>query len=200
MRPTTADSLGWAKRRPAQMLQVTVSTFRRFGVGRHVCDPPQRTYAPDRTMSASARKADRHTSKAHLENFLYFSRCGMMLSCPSRRPRKRCDVPQYGGGIRTTRHGNYAVLARDRQRGRQAMKTTSAAAIAAAILLVSSSIASAQVCALGLIAAAAYVSAQEHRELTSKEAMTCGISYLVDKPEPKAKPKKVARRARHQEK
>jgi hypothetical protein len=41
MRPTTVDSLGCAKRHLAQMLQVTVCTFRRFWVGRRVCDSPK---------------------------------------------------------------------------------------------------------------------------------------------------------------
>jgi hypothetical protein len=77
------------------------------------------------------------------------------------------------------------------------MKKTTIAAISATILLLTSSVASAQVCVLGIFAAAAYVSAHENRELTSKEAMTCGVSYLFDKPEPKAKPKKIARRVKH---
>ncbi len=77
------------------------------------------------------------------------------------------------------------------------MKRTSVAAISAAIILFSSSIASAQVCVLGIFAAAAYVGAHENRELTSKEAMTCGISYVFDKPEPKAKPKRIARRTKN---
>ena len=78
------------------------------------------------------------------------------------------------------------------------MKKASIAAIAGAVLLLTSSVASAQVCILGVLAAAAYVNAHENRELTQKEAATCGVSYLFDKPEPKAndKPKKVARHAK----
>ena len=74
------------------------------------------------------------------------------------------------------------------------MKKAGIAALSAAILLFSASIASAQVCVVGIFAAAAYVSAHENRELTSKEALTCGLSYLFDKPEQKVKPKKVAHR------
>lgn len=77
------------------------------------------------------------------------------------------------------------------------MKKATIAAISAAILLFTSSIASAQVCVVGILAAAAYVSAHENRELTSKEAATCGLSYLFDKPEPKPAKKKVARHAKH---
>jgi len=41
IRRTTANSLSLAKRHLAQMPQVTVSTFRRFWVGRRVCDSPK---------------------------------------------------------------------------------------------------------------------------------------------------------------
>lgn len=40
--------------------------------------------------------------------------------------------------------------------------------------------ASAQVCVLGIFGAAIFVAATEKRELTQKEAMTCGLSRLVD--------------------
>ena len=76
------------------------------------------------------------------------------------------------------------------------MKKTGIAALAAAAFLFTSSMASAQVCIVGIFVAAAYVGQHENRELTSKEAMTCGLSYLFDKPEKKAKKKKVARRGK----
>ena len=76
------------------------------------------------------------------------------------------------------------------------MKRAAIAAISGAILLFTSSIASAQVCVLGIFVAAAYVSAHENRELTSKAAMTCGLSHLFESP--KAEPKKkFARRVKH---
>ncbi|MBS0535970.1 MAG: hypothetical protein JSR72_18110 [Proteobacteria bacterium] len=40
--------------------------------------------------------------------------------------------------------------------------------------------ASAQVCVLGIFGAAIYVATTEKRELTQKEAMTCGLSRLVE--------------------
>lgn len=76
------------------------------------------------------------------------------------------------------------------------MKRATIAAISATILLFASSAASAQVCVLGIFVSAAYVSAHENRELTSKEAMTCGLSRLFDSPKPEPK-KKVARRVKH---
>ena len=74
------------------------------------------------------------------------------------------------------------------------MKKAAIAALPAAVLLFTSSMASAQFCVLGIFAAAAFVGQHENRELTSKEAMSCGLSYLFDKPEQKVKKKKVARR------
>ena len=73
------------------------------------------------------------------------------------------------------------------------MKKAAIAALSAAVLLFTSSMASAQFCVLGIFAAAAYVGQHENRELTSKEAMSCGLSYLFDKPEQKVKKKRVAR-------
>jgi hypothetical protein len=69
------------------------------------------------------------------------------------------------------------------------MKKTIVAAVAAATLLATSSGASAQVCILGVFVAAAQVGASEHRELTQKEAFSCGLSRLFEpqKPEPKKK-------------
>lgn len=60
--------------------------------------------------------------------------------------------------------------------------------------------ASAQVCVLGIFGAAIYVAATEKRELTQKEAMTCGLSRLIDDnkgdEKPVAKAKKTAKAAR----
>jgi hypothetical protein len=69
------------------------------------------------------------------------------------------------------------------------MKRTIVAAMAGAVLLAASSAASAQVCILGIFAVAAQVGATEHRELTQKEAFSCGLSRLFEpqKPEPKKK-------------
>jgi hypothetical protein len=75
------------------------------------------------------------------------------------------------------------------------MKKIRIAGLAMAALLITSTVASAQVCAVGLIVAGFYISATENRELTSKEAMTCGI--LLDKQAEKpAHKKRVARRAK----
>lgn len=78
------------------------------------------------------------------------------------------------------------------------MKKAGIAALAAAALLYTTSMASAQFCVVGIFVAAAYLGQHKNGELSSKEAMTCGISYLFDKPEQNAsaKPKKVARRAK----
>ena len=70
------------------------------------------------------------------------------------------------------------------------------AALAIAGLLVTSATASAQLCLVPLIISAFHVSATENRELTQKEAMTCGL--IREKPAAKnaAKAKnKAARRA-----
>lgn len=55
------------------------------------------------------------------------------------------------------------------------MKMTTIAALALAGLLTMSSAASAQVCVIAIIAKALYASAADNRELTQKEAMTCGL-------------------------
>ncbi len=68
------------------------------------------------------------------------------------------------------------------------------AGLAIAALLVTSTVASAQVCALGLIVGAFYVSATENRELTSKEAMTCGILLDKQAEKPAHHKKRMARR------
>lgn len=75
------------------------------------------------------------------------------------------------------------------------MKKIRIAGLAIAGLLVTSTVASAQVCAVGLIVAGFYINATENRELTSKEAMTCGI--LLDKQAAKpAHKKRIARRVK----
>ena len=52
--------------------------------------------------------------------------------------------------------------------------------LAGAGLIAMTAAASAQVCVLGIFGAAIYVAATEKRELTQKEAMTCGLSRLVE--------------------
>jgi hypothetical protein len=83
------------------------------------------------------------------------------------------------------------------------MKNTAIAAMSIAVVLFASTVASAQVCVVAIIAKAIYASAQDNRELTAKEAMTCG---LLGAPETakdaKAKPatKKVARKSKDKSK
>jgi len=78
------------------------------------------------------------------------------------------------------------------------MKKSIVAAMSVAVLLFTSSVASAQVCAIGLIASAIGASLRDHRELTAKEAATCGVMYLFEAPKPEKKAskpkKKIARR------
>lgn len=75
------------------------------------------------------------------------------------------------------------------------------AALALAALVATGSAASAQVCVLGIVATAAYVSATENRELTAREASSCGLLYVVDKqqaqpaPADKSKPRKARKKA-----
>ena len=79
------------------------------------------------------------------------------------------------------------------------MRKTLIAAGSIAALLLTASAASAQVCVLGIMVAAATVGSQQHRELTSEEAATCGLSTLFEKPKPEEKAKKgkkVAKRAK----
>jgi hypothetical protein len=61
------------------------------------------------------------------------------------------------------------------------MKRTIAAVTAAAFLLAGPSLASALVCIVGIFAAAAIVAAKEKRELTAKEAWSCGLLLGRDK-------------------
>jgi hypothetical protein len=55
------------------------------------------------------------------------------------------------------------------------------AVTAAAFLLAGTSLASAQLCIVGIFAAAAIVGAKEKRELTTKEAWSCGLLLGQDK-------------------
>lgn len=55
------------------------------------------------------------------------------------------------------------------------MKITAAALLIVTATILTPAAASAQICGVGLIAAAMIVNAQEHRELTDKEAATCGL-------------------------
>jgi hypothetical protein len=59
-------------------------------------------------------------------------------------------------------------------------KTAIAVAIASGVLL-SAQPASAQFCMAGIIFAAFYANATENRELSAKEASTCGIFYGADR-------------------
>ncbi len=82
------------------------------------------------------------------------------------------------------------------------MRKASIAVIAAAGLLFTSSVASAQLCVLGVMAAAIYASSHDKRELTQKEAMSCGLTLGQDKENEKpvkpVKGKKAARTAKQQ--
>jgi hypothetical protein len=74
------------------------------------------------------------------------------------------------------------------------MKTITAAGLAVTGLLITSTVASAQVlCVLPLMVSAAIVSANENRELTQKEAMWCGLYHDPDAAK-KATTKKVAKK------
>ncbi|WP_137043481.1 hypothetical protein [Pseudolabrys sp. FHR47] len=59
-------------------------------------------------------------------------------------------------------------------------KTLLGAAFTAIGFVAMTAAASAQVCVLGIFGAAIYVAATEKRELTQKEAMTCGLSRMFD--------------------
>jgi hypothetical protein len=75
------------------------------------------------------------------------------------------------------------------------MKKLTVAGLALTGLLVTSTVASAQVlCVLPIMVSAAITSAQEHRELTQKEAMWCGLYH-----EPQA-PKKAVKKSKKQAK
>ena len=75
------------------------------------------------------------------------------------------------------------------------MKRVGFAVVALSGLLLTSSVASAQLCVFGILAKAAYVGAHEHRELTTKEAMSCGLlSDDAAKPGKKAKKKKAKKK------
>ena len=61
------------------------------------------------------------------------------------------------------------------------MKKAAIAAVVMAGLAFSAQPASAQVCMAGIIFAAFYANATENRELSAKEASTCGLFYGADR-------------------
>jgi hypothetical protein len=63
------------------------------------------------------------------------------------------------------------------------MKKLTTAGLACATLLITTSLASAQICVFGIMIAAAITGANEKRELTTTEAATCGLVH--EKVEPK---------------
>jgi hypothetical protein len=67
----------------------------------------------------------------------------------------------------------------DQARG-EVMKKAAIAAFAIASLVFTTSVASAQLCAVGIVAMAIVASAKDKRELTAKEATTCGLLYGRD--------------------
>ena len=82
------------------------------------------------------------------------------------------------------------------------MKKAAIAAAIVASLLFSAKPASAQACMAGIIFAAFYANATENRELSAKEAATCGLLYAADRDKavrggkpPVAKAQKPARTA-----
>jgi hypothetical protein len=82
------------------------------------------------------------------------------------------------------------------------MKKAAIAAAIVASLLLSAKPASAQACMAGIIFAAFYANATENRELSAKEAATCGLLYGADRDKavrggkpPVAKAQKPARTA-----
>ena len=76
------------------------------------------------------------------------------------------------------------------------MRKAIIAAAAVSILAFTSSVASAQVCVVGIFAAGFYASLHDHRELTAKEAWSCGLLYGSDTPAPKKKIVRHHRRAK----
>jgi hypothetical protein len=70
------------------------------------------------------------------------------------------------------------------------MKKLTVAGLAVTGLLITSSVASAQVCAIPLVIVGAITSVSEHRELTQKEAMFCGLYHETVPPKKAAKNKK----------
>lgn len=73
------------------------------------------------------------------------------------------------------------------------MKKTIVAALSVAAVLMTVSTASAQVCPIGIIIAAADAAMRYHRELTLEEAWSCGLRYVL---QPEKPTKKKARRAK----
>jgi hypothetical protein len=66
------------------------------------------------------------------------------------------------------------------------MKTKLAALLVTAVIAFTPTYASAQVCGVGIIAAALIANFRDNRELTSKEANTCGLLLGNDKANEKA--------------
>ncbi|MBV9556295.1 MAG: hypothetical protein JO254_04395 [Pseudolabrys sp.] len=67
------------------------------------------------------------------------------------------------------------------------MKKLGLAGLVAAGLLLAPTVASAQLCPLGLIVKSIYIGNTQHRELTEKEAATCGLITEDVKPAAKKK-------------
>lgn len=139
------------------------------------------------------------------ETAIAANRCAARQDAADRRHKIVPDYGLAGGpeglesrlGILTTIRAICAFLGRPYIQKGRGMKKLGVAAIALAALIFTSSVVSAQVCVVAIIAKALYANATENRELTQKEAMTCGI--LVDEKERKAmlaKNKKEARAAK----
>jgi hypothetical protein len=75
------------------------------------------------------------------------------------------------------------------------MKKLTTAGLAVATLLITTSLASAQVCVLGIFIAAAIIGANEKRELTTTEAATCGLVHEKVEPKKAVKTKKTKKKA-----
>lgn len=82
--------------------------------------------------------------------------------------------------ILTTRLGNYVLIATVQHRGVH-MKKAIIAVLVIAGFAFSARPASAQACVGGIIFAAFYASMTENRELSAKEAATCGLLYGADR-------------------
>jgi hypothetical protein len=82
--------------------------------------------------------------------------------------------------ILTTRLCNYALLLRAAL-GVHMRKVAAIVAVIIAGYAFSARPASAQVCAAGILFAALYANATENRELSAKEAATCGLFFGADR-------------------
>jgi hypothetical protein len=79
------------------------------------------------------------------------------------------------------------------------MRIKTIAVLLAAGIAFTPAAASAQVCGIGIIVAAIAANAQQHRELTEKEAATCGLMLGHDQQNVKQK-KHAHKHARHHKK